>query len=171
MRIPNIIYACLLVFGACNIVEAQEAKRLTLRTVERSGWRKPVFIIGVRAVKLSRAQEMEGVKVQVKKHELTEEQLVRVKGCEFKPGMSDGVNGRTFVVRDFLTYQARGRVFAYSVDYYVVSAHDGVITERYLAATRRNYVDENGDGKFEMRCGSGLMFGKLPRWIKAVKRK
>lgn len=173
MKILNLTHSILLVLSVYQVAASQQANQFAQRTVKRDGWHKPVFGRDrVPELKSSKAREIEGVPVLTKTFAPTGEQLVHIEGCRQASGEASWLDRKSFVVKDFSTYEVKGKVFAYHVNYYLVSANNGAITERYLAGVAINYVDENGDGKFEIRCnGDGMTLGSLPKWVHTYKRK
>jgi hypothetical protein len=168
---------CFVLFAACVVNaqepdEAQEAEPLVQRNIERSGWTIPLFADQVSEVKDGKPEIIEGVEVQTKLHKLKDEQLVYVESCDPKVDEKLIANGqrRDFVVRGFTTYEVKGRVFAYGVVYYIVMAENGYITERYGAAVNVHYVDEDGNGTFELRCRA-MTLKSLPEWVKSLAAK
>ena len=175
MKVIRVI--CFIMFAACVVnaqgsEEAQVVEPLIQRTVERSGWTIPVFADQVSEVKNGKPEIIEGVEVQVKVHKLKGEQLVYVESCNPKVDKKLIANNkrRDFVVRGFKTYEIKGRVFAYDVAYYVLRAENGYIVERYGAAVSVHYVDEDGNGTFELRCRS-MTLKSLPEWVKSLAAK
>ena len=175
MRVIRAI--CFTALAACSVSAqvsgaAQARKRLTHRDVASRGWKTPVFADQASEVKAGKPEVIDGAEAQVKFHQLADEQLVHVEGCKAKDGERavDKSKWPDLVVRDFKTYEAGGRVFAYYVVYYIVKAKGGYITERFGAAYPVHYVDEDGDGTFELRCRS-MKLENLPGWVKTISSK
>jgi hypothetical protein len=165
-----VLALCLIIF-ALSVGKAQEPKRLAEHSIRCSGLTTLPF-----SGKESKSRELEprsidGVEVRVKSHQLSEEQIVFLESCSPKEGKKleamDERDGRqASVVRGFLIYEARGRIFAYSFTAYLVMVKDGLILERYGAAGNIYYVDEDGSGTFVRRQGAKPL-KSLPNWVKA----
>jgi hypothetical protein len=140
---------------------AQESKRLEGRLVERSGWTVPIFCDVESKSLPSMTKIIDGIEVQVRKHELAEEQLVKIEDC------SPAYRAQDFAIKDYFSYLANGHTFAYQLAFDFVYVEEGVITTRAAASLGRFYVDEDGDGTFEMRCNEKELY-KLPKWLKST---
>jgi hypothetical protein len=139
---------------------AQEPSGLTERLVERGGWTVPIFSVVDSKTRLS-TKIIDGIKVKIKKHDLTEEQLVKIEDC------SPAYQSQFFAVKNYVSYEANGYDFAYSIFFDFVYLEDGVIATRAAASLGRFYVDEDGDGAFELKCNAkGIE--KLPGWLKST---
>ena len=173
----NFQAVCFILF-VVFIVSAQEpdgdreAGFLVQRNIERSGWTVPLFADQFSEVEQSKPEIIEGIEFQRTIHKLQSEQLVYVESCDPKVDEKLIANGRRmdFVVRDFTTYEVKGRVVAYGVIYYIVKAENGYIRERAGAAVNTHYVDESGSGTFTLRCHAARL-ENLPEWVKSLAAK
>ena len=160
---------CFIIF-ALSVGKAQEPQRLAEHSMGCQGLTSLPFFGQALETKDLGPRTIDGVEVRVKSHPLPEEQIVFLENCSPKAGSKaepvDERGGRQgSVVRGFLSYQAGGRVFAYSFAAYAVTVKDGFIIERYGAMGNIYYVDENGEGSFKRRQGARPL-KSLPDWVK-----
>jgi hypothetical protein len=164
----KIIMALCFIIFVIFPVNAQKTKKVPVKEsfipkiVMRSGWITPVFAENVAALADEGTETIEDVEVQKKHHRLAEEQRVSAEPCtEWSSGTNERKN---YAVRDFTTFEYKGRVFAYQVNYLGLVIGENSI--QYAMCSRRVvYADENGDGKFELRCGAAES-GFVPQWVK-----
>jgi hypothetical protein len=154
-----------LIFFTVFLVDAQ-TRKISLKTVERSGWVTPVFADEIKKTEEGYEMLVEDIDIQTKEHKLAKEQILFVESCNAQADEEAfSKNKRNlFSVRSFRTLEVKGRVFAYFV-YYV-----GVVMSKdsfgYLGCARPSYyVDEKGDGKFTLRC-DGMQLKNIPQWVK-----
>ena len=163
-----ILFACFASNAQIKVeVEIEKVEPLIQWNVERSGWTFPVFANQVAEISDGEPQTIEGIEVQTKIHKLTKEQLVFLESCNIDADERSIAKNerRDYVIRSFWTYEIKGKVFAYGANFAIVDAENGFIRERYGAMIVAFYVDENGDGKFEKRCGI-MNLDTLPQWVK-----
>ena len=168
----KIISALCLTILTLSAGEAQEPKRLAERDIRCGGLTTIPFSGQESESKYLEPRGIDGVEVRVKSHQLYEEQIVFLETCSPRAGTKaeavDETDGRlASVVRDFSSYEAGGRIFAYSFTAYAVKVKDGFILERYGAAGNIYYIDEEGDGTFE-RSEREMPLKFLPSWVKAL---
>ncbi len=128
-------------------------------------WNEPIFADRVLKVIAGTPQTIEGIKVQTKLHELKPERLDMVESCNVQNDeLETAYNELNYDVGKFTTYEVKGRVFAYEVDYELIEAENGY---EIGAGIGRIYVDEEGNGKFKLRCDKNEL-ESLPKWVKKL---
>lgn len=163
-----ILFACFASNAQIKVeVEIEKVEPLIQWNVERSGWTFPVFANQVAEISDGELQTIEGIEVQTKIHKLATEQLVFVESCNAEADEKAIAKNerRNYVISNFMTYEYKNKIFAYRATFQIVDAVNGSIRERYGASVIGIYVDEDGEGKFELRCGN-MNLNKLPQWIK-----
>ena len=132
-------------------------------------WTSLPFAGAVVKVTAGKSVVIDGIKVRTKHHTLTKEQIVSAELCSYLDGsgklfpvMDDW---KLFGVKDFTTYEIRGRIFAYEVSFDFINAADGV----RIGATRSEfYIDREGTGRFSIDCElKDFKLTTVPGWIKA----
>ena len=114
-----------------------------------------------------------GTKVETRRHKLGEQLLLPIDDCvdgeTYEKAITDKVQ-YVAIVTDFTSYEVKERVFAYSVSYEIGFARNGQVAKRFRQPVSFYYVDEAGDGSFELLKGP-LSFGLLPDWAAELARK
>lgn len=161
---------CLTVFAALS-AEAQKTNKprtknsFAPKIVERGGWTIPAFKKNVSEIKFEEQNVIENVEIQKKRHLLLKEQIVSAESCAFESGSLS--NRNFYAVKEFVTLEYQGRIFAYEVNYIGVLTNESSMG--YAGCLRKAiYADEDGDGTFELRCNKDQS-DFVPRWIKALK--
>ena len=123
---------------------------ISKRAITRDGWTSPIFADRVLKVLDGIPKSIEGIKFQTKLHELKSERLDMVESCDIqKDALEVSYNAFDYDVEKFTTYEIKGKIFAYEVDYALVDTEDG---EDVGAEIGGIYVDEEGNGYFKLRC-------------------
>jgi hypothetical protein len=139
----------------------------TLKTVARSGWTEPVFADKVKKTEEGYPIYIEGIDIQTKEHKFAKERFVFVETCKADTVQETIDNKSIYAVRGFRTYEVKGKTFAYFIYYVGVAASENSFG--YLGCARPSYyVDEDGDGKFKLRCEFGLSLRNIPQWVKKL---
>ena len=167
MKAARIICLCLFAVSVANA----QGKRLKEFNIGCRGWSTLAFAEQKSEVKDLEPLGIDGVEVRVTAHEFSDEQIVFLESCDpksaDKPKVADKRYGRqASVVRGFLSYEIKGRVFAYRFTCFLVMSKNGQVTERFGAAGTVYYIDEDGDGTFERYRGA-MPLRFLPDWVKA----
>jgi hypothetical protein len=113
---------------------------------------------------------VEGVKVQVSLHRLYPEQLVFLDECVVpEAGRKATADDERYaaVIKEFNSYEVRGRTFAYQVTYQIVRTRGGKITAHLAQSLSLYYTDEAGHGAFDLYEGK-MPLRFLPDWVKDV---
>ncbi|MDQ3798557.1 MAG: hypothetical protein M3384_03830 [Acidobacteriota bacterium] len=146
-----------------NDVENQEQS--VKRTVKQKWQTAPIFADRVTKIINAPSKIIDGIEVQTKLNELKPERLDVVESCDAGGWNADAADdGLDFDVEKFTSYEFKGRIFAYEVDYRLIEEKD----QYEIGATIGGiYVDEEGNGNFKLRCGETEL-KKLPEWIKRL---
>ncbi len=142
----------------------QESQKRIIHSIERNGWVEPAFSYVGSKVTGAASLKFEGIDVDFRTHVLSEEQITYVERCKPELDETPPIERKAYGVKEFFTYEVNGRVFAYRVKLRIVSVEDGEIIKRTGAASVVLYVDEDGDGTFEARCG--VVMENLPAWVR-----
>jgi len=114
-----------------------------------------------------------GTKVKTRRHKLSEQLLLPIDDCvdgeTYERGITDNVQ-YVAIVTDFTSYEVKERVFAYRVTYEIGFTRNAQLAKRYRGPVSFYFVDEGGDGDFELLKGP-LSFGLLPDWAAELARK
>jgi hypothetical protein len=152
------------------LAHGQHMKRLKEFSVECRGWKTLPFAGEKADIKDLDPVEIDGIKVQLRRHDLSEEVIVYHKNCNGynnKQVIQDKVYGHgASVVREFFTYELDGHIFAYRFAAFSVMVKNRRLTQRTGAAAVFCYGDSAGDGIFEPYPESKL-HAFLPDWVKA----
>ena len=137
------------------------------RTLARGGWAEPVFTDNVTKVISGKPRTIDGVEVQTRVHELKPERLGFVESCDIeKDQLAEAAEDLDFEVERFISYEFKGKIFAYEV------AYDFFQEDGYEigAGSSSFYVDETGTGTFQVICENRDLVS-LPAWIKNLAAK
>jgi hypothetical protein len=139
------------------------------RAIKEEGWQIPQVTAFTILIQRSE-KKVEDVEVVEKAYQANPSKpLFNLDGYYLN---SDGgliINTTTNAVHDLQSYEVKGKIFAYRVDLVPVTIQDDG-TRVYMGAMYSvNYVDEDGDGKYETRYGS-LNPPKLPEWVKMLSK-
>lgn len=110
------------------------------------------------------------VKVQKKDHRLAEELISPIEDCvDGEADEEATANNMQYVaiVKDFTSYEVKGKVFAYQVGYEIGLTKRGQVAKRISRPMWFYYVDESGDGTFEL-LRRPLQTGLVPDWVKEL---
>lgn len=137
-------------------------------TLDCDVWTADRFLHQAAKVKTDRPVKIEGKEIKVKHHELLVRQLIDLEDC--MPCSSDEkatAAGERYAVllKDFRSYELKGRTFAYHVLYEIVRTKDGKITSHLVQPVSLHYVDAEGQGEFEL-VEEGRSLARLPEWVK-----
>ena len=114
-----------------------------------------------------------GVEAQSRRHQLDETAILAIDDCvdgaTYEKGLADKVK-YVAIVTEFTSYEVKGRVFAYRVPYKIGFSKNGKVEKRFDQIVSFYYVDEAGDGGFEILTGA-LAFGLVPDWAKELAEK
>ena len=114
-----------------------------------------------------------GVEAQTRRHQLDEQAILSIDDCvdgaTYEKGIADKVQ-YVAIVKDFVSYEVKGKVFAYRVSYQIGFTRNGQLAKRYDQTVSFFYVDEAGDGGFELLTGP-LAYGLVPDWAKELAQK
>lgn len=113
------------------------------------------------------------VEAQTKRHKLARPFVVPIEDCVDAEADEDAIDkGLQYaaIVKDFTSFEVKGRVFAYQVTYQIGFTKNGQITKRFEQPVSFYYVDEAGDGSFDILKGP-VGLGLLPDWAKELARK
>jgi hypothetical protein len=114
-----------------------------------------------------------GVEAQSRRQQLAETAILPIDDCvdgaTYEKGIADNVQ-YVAIVTDFTSYEVKGRVFAYRVPYKIGLSKNGKVEKRFDQIVSFYYVDEAGDGAFELLTGP-VAFGLVPDWVKDLAEK
>jgi hypothetical protein len=114
-----------------------------------------------------------GIDVQTKNHRLAEQLILPIEDCVDGEADEDATaKSMQYVViaRDFTSYEIKRKVFAYRVIYEIGLTKNGQIAKRLPLPVWFYYVDEAGDGTFEL-LRSSTRTGFLPDWVRDLAKK
>lgn len=137
-------------------------------TLDCNVWTADRFSRQPAKVKTDRAVKIEGVEIEVKHHSLLERQLIDLEDCmpcAFDEKAIAAGERYSALLKDFYSYESRGRAFAYHVLYEIVRTKDGKIVSHLVQPVSLHYVDEGGQGEFEL-VAEGRPLTRLPEWVK-----
>jgi hypothetical protein len=168
---------CFIIFSAF-LVNAQTPdetkKELTEITVARSGWTDPIFATDIELSRDEYLNLTEDVVVNRRRSTFSKAKNISFESCNSQNDKKDSKeNQRSYIVSDFLTYEVSGRVFAY--EFYgiiprlpllpTLPGENPVGYSGCISSFNYLYVDEDGDGNFELRC-KRMDIMPLPQWVK-----
>lgn len=164
------LIALLIPFFALNFnaVKAQENRHIVepCKYIAQSGWLMPCLGVASEIVPL-KDETIENIAVHIKIHKLVKENLVGVEGCRPESKEPKGEKLMPFAVREFFSYEVKGRVFAYQIRFTFIEFERDGLVQHAGGQYNAYYFDENGDGTFKIRCGAkGIE--NLPAWVKAT---
>jgi len=114
-----------------------------------------------------------GVEAQMRRHHLQEQAVLSIDDCvdgaTYETGIANNLQ-YVAIVADFISYEVKGKVFAYRVPYTIGVTKNGQIAKRYAQTVSFYYVDEAGDGGFELLKGP-VAFGLVPDWARELATK
>lgn len=114
-----------------------------------------------------------GMKVQTTRHQLNEQALLPIDDCldgeTYEKAVTDKLQYLA-IVTDFTSFEVKDRVFAYAVRYEIGYARNGQVAKRFNQPVVFYYVDEAGDGDFEVLKES-VTRSLVPDWAKELARK
>jgi hypothetical protein len=114
-----------------------------------------------------------GVEAQTRNHRLAQEFVLPIEDCVDGEADEEATASNmqyVAIVRDFTSYEIKGRVFAYQIGYEIGLTKGGQIAKRLRVPVWFYYVDEAGDGTFEL-FRSSTRAGLVPDWVKELSRK
>jgi hypothetical protein len=150
-------------------VRKQKDKVPVKKKLPREGWMIPSFSDSKKETRNLKPTVIEGTKVQVKSHRFTEEHLIFLETCpsSIESKASNYRSRKGFAAAGYLTYEIKGKIFAYKLVLKFVDVKNGRITERFGAAYNAVFVDEDNDSRFNLRCNNSLDLESLPEWVKS----
>jgi hypothetical protein len=114
-----------------------------------------------------------GIEAHSRRHVFAEEVVLPIDDCvdgaTYERGLAEKLN-YVAIVRDIVSYEVKDRVFAYRVPYTIGFSKNGKIVHRLAQLVYFIYVDEAGDGTFELLKGPAA-FGLVPDWAKDLAQK
>ncbi|HEX8735098.1 MAG TPA: hypothetical protein VF721_07250, partial [Pyrinomonadaceae bacterium] len=148
-----------------KVNDAENQEQSVKRVVKQKWQTAPVFADRVTKIINAASKIIDGIEIQTKLNELKPERLDVVESCDAGRREDEATGtGLDFDVEKFTSYEFKGRIFAFEVDYELIAEKD----QYEIGATiGRIYVDEEGNGNFKLRC-SETELKKLPKWIKRL---
>lgn len=124
-----------------------------------------LFLKRASTVRKSSSEIIDGVRVFVKRHKPTAEEPVSLEEC-WAPNCSvtEYEDKHALIVKDFYSFEVAGKIFAYAAVYQVARVKDGKLRERFNQTLLLYFVDEEGEGVFEL-LESGLPLNEVPGWV------
>jgi hypothetical protein len=159
---------CLSFLSAANAQTAKRAERHNVFNVPCHGVTSLPFSREKSSVKTLEPLGIDGAEVHLTSHKFADEQIVFLEACDpnVERSIVEDESGRhASVVRGYISYETKGRIFAYRFTCYAIMTKDGFITERFGAAGDVYYVDDNGDCTFDRYRGA-MPLRFLPGWLK-----
>jgi hypothetical protein len=111
-----------------------------------------------------------GVEVQTRNHRLAQELVLPIEDCVDGEADEEATASNmqyVAIARDFMSYEVKGRIFAYQIGYEIGLTKAGQITKRLRLPIWFYYVDDAGDGTFELLRRS-TRTGLVPDWAKEL---
>lgn len=145
---------------------------VVLLNLECSAWsindlvNKPAEVTGHGSIDILK------VKAQTRRHKLAQQLVVPIDDCVDSPADEATTTGEVqyaAIIKDFISYEVKGKVFAYQVTYQVWLMKNGQITTRLPQPIWFYYVDEDGSGVFDLFRGT-MPLGFVPDWAKDLAR-
>ena len=174
MKHRKIIYTICLVLLTVSAISAQEPSarrearkmRLNKEPVTRESSTAPLFVNYPAKISRKKSPTIEGIKIQKKFHKFTKKQYFSlVESCDIKSDQWEVTyNDSDFLLDGFTSYEIKGKVFAYQANFRVIDAEDGYEIGNGILPI---YVDEEGNGRFKLRCDGKTALESLPEWIKS----
>lgn len=138
-------------------------------TLDCQAWAADLFADQAARVETLLSLDIEGVTVRVKRHKLLTEQPPVFIGQCMIPAIDEnaaGDDGRyAAIVKEFNSYEVKGRAFAYQAHYQIVQTKNGRIIKRMDQPLVLYFTDEGGGGLFELYEGRRPL-RSLPDWVK-----
>lgn len=157
-----------------TVVERYGSNEIFTPKILLREWRtNPILSEGVKETTETRVKVIEETQVQMKGHWLDKEQLLFMESCnpDFDKKESKNKNRMGFLLKAYATYEIKGTVFGYRMPLAYATTQNGRIKERAGAQRIANYIDEDGSGKFKLRCDKKLEITTLPEWVKTLAAK
>jgi hypothetical protein len=155
-----------LLMSQFNFVSAQNSQKLREATVKKEGWLVPGRNDFRQELKVFE-KDIDGICVIHRILKSPSEIVVDVTGRKVKLFAKRKSNDRIFSVREFSVYEAKGRIFAYSVSLVPldITRRGNLFYKSYIGVMYDLfYLDEDGDGIFESKYS--LSLPKLPDWVR-----
>lgn len=114
-----------------------------------------------------------GIAAQTKSHRLARELVLPIEDCvDGEADEEATANDLQYVAiaRDFTSYEVKGKVFAFQIGYEIGLAKGGQVVKRLRFPVWFYYVDEAGDGTFELLRSSNST-GLVPDWVRELSGK
>jgi len=124
-------------------------------------------------VKGSGSVTIGGVKAHTQQHKLAQQLVVSIEDCVDADADENATSNDVqyaAIIRDFTSFEVEKKVFAYQVSYGIGWIRNGQIIKRFSQPVVFYYVDQTGDGTFELFKGS-MAFDFFPDWAKGLARK
>lgn len=140
-------------------------------TLDCDVWTVGRFLRQMAKVKTDRPVKIEGIEIKVKLHKLLERQLMDLEDCMPCSSAEKAIAaGELYAVllKDFRSYELKGRTFAYHVLYEIVRTKNGKITSHLVQPVSLHYVDAGGQGEFEL-VEEGRSLARLPDWVRDLR--
>lgn len=111
--------------------------------------------------------KIEDVKVQAISHKFARDQLIDVGDCVDAIAYEKVVAAQSKYVAtigSFVSYEVQGRIFAYRATYKIGLTKNGEIVKRYDLPVTFYFVDESGEGEFDVYDKPALS-SFVPEWV------
>ncbi len=111
-----------------------------------------------------------GINAQAKSHRLTQQLVLPIEDCvDGDADESARASDMRYVaiVKNFTSYEVKGKIFAYQVGCEIGLTKNGQIIKRLAQPVWFYYVDEGGDGTFDLFRGA-MRYGFVPDWAKEL---
>lgn len=146
--------------------EVNGASPLLQLDLECDLWSTDSFAARPGAVAKSGTMTIEKVKLDVRHHTLAHEEVIPLGNCAAHGREQRKDETYSATIKDFNSYQAKGRVVFYQATYRILLSKNGKTT-RAAEPLYLYYIDWSGQGRFELDT-SGRPLQTLPDWFKEV---
>jgi len=139
-------------------------------TLDCNAWSASAFLSQRSETSGRGTVDIANFKAQTVRHKLEQPLILNIDECiSSEPDEGEGFHFAA-IVKDYISYGAKTRVFAYQVTYEIGLMKDGKITKRYHQPLSFYYVDSGESAAFELFRGP-VPLGLVPDWAKEVTRK
>lgn len=142
-------------------------------TLECSAWSIDDLLAKPSQIKDRESINISGVQASSQRHKLVQQLVVAVEDCvDAEADENARSSGQEYVaiIKDFTSYDVKGKIFAYQVTYELALTRQNQITKRFDQPLWFYYVDAAGDGNFDLFKGS-MAYYSPPEWVKELTRK
>jgi hypothetical protein len=141
-------------------------------TIECQAWSVSELLKRPAAMKGQGTIEL-GIRIQTRRHKLAQPMILPVNDCvdgeSYEKARADNIQ-YVAIVTDFVSFEVKGKIFAYQVDYEIGFTQQGAIAKRFQQPLSFYYVDDSGDGDFELLKGP-VATGLVPEWARDLAAK